>query len=400
MHTYILYIKFFISNLTFCFFKTWNIIKKINFFLFMIIILTQCFPSRVGGIESLVSNLALGLAKKEKVIVFADRHHFFYDAIFDNQNKDKILVRRTSGIKFFRRRKKVKEIKPFIESRKVKLVLADTWKSLELCIDYLKQKKIPTFCLAHGNELLANNENKYQRISETLKKVDSIIANSEFTSKLVEKILPNKKGITFVYPGASDLRNVKSNNFIKISGNPVLITLGRLEKRKGHINILSIIRKLKVDFPTIQYFIAGEGPEKSNLIKLVKKKDLIQNVFFTGLIDNGQKKFLFENSDLMVMPTLDESNNRSIEGFGISYLEAAFFAVPSIASDVGGTNEAVLNDSTGIIIKNIDELYKSVRELLMDKNKRGLLGHNAQKRSIEQFRWNVAINKYFSIFQI
>ena len=155
-----------------------------------------------------------------------------------------------------------------------------------------------------------------------------------------------------------------------------------------------------MDFPTIQYFIAGDGPEKSNLINLVKKKDLIQNVFFTGLIDNGQKKFLFENSDLMVMPTLDESNNSSIEGFGISYLEAAFFAVPSIASDVGGTNEAVLNDSTGIIIKNIDELYKSVRELLMDKNKRGLLGHNAQKRSIEQFRWNVAINKYFSIFQI
>ena len=140
MHTYILYIKFFISNLTFCFFKTWNIIKKINFFLFMIIILTQCFPSRVGGIDSLVSNLALGLANKEKVIVFADRHHFFYDAIFDNQNKDKILVRRTSGIKFFRRRKKIKELKPFIESKKVKLVISDTWKSFVLGIYYLNDK--------------------------------------------------------------------------------------------------------------------------------------------------------------------------------------------------------------------------------------------------------------------
>ena len=51
----------------------------------MIIILTQCFPSRIGGIENLVSNLALGLGKKEKVIVFADRHHLFYDAIYDNQ---------------------------------------------------------------------------------------------------------------------------------------------------------------------------------------------------------------------------------------------------------------------------------------------------------------------------
>ena len=83
----------------------------------MILILTQCFPSRVGGIESLISNLALGLCKSEKVIVFADRHHIFYDAVFDNKFKNQILIRRVGGIKFFRRRKKIKEIKPFIESK-------------------------------------------------------------------------------------------------------------------------------------------------------------------------------------------------------------------------------------------------------------------------------------------
>ena len=54
----------------------------------------------------------------------------------------------------------------------------------------------------------------------------------------------------------------------------------------------------------------------------------------------------------MVMPTLDESQNRSIEGFGIAYLEAAFFGIPSVASKVGGTPEAVLHKQTGIIIDN------------------------------------------------
>ena len=86
----------------------------------MILILTQCFPSRLGGVESLVSNLALSLSKNEKIIVFADRHHIFHDAIYDNHHKDKILVRRVGGIKFFRRRKKIKEIKPFIETKQVK----------------------------------------------------------------------------------------------------------------------------------------------------------------------------------------------------------------------------------------------------------------------------------------
>ena len=80
----------------------------------MYIILTQCFPSRLGGIESLISNLALGLGKKNKVIVFADRHHYFYDSVYDNQHKEQIVIRRIGGLKFFRRRKKIKELKVFI----------------------------------------------------------------------------------------------------------------------------------------------------------------------------------------------------------------------------------------------------------------------------------------------
>ena len=365
----------------------------------MIIILTQSFPSRLGGIENLVSNLALGLSKKEKVIVFADRHNFFYDTMYDNEYKDQIIVRRTSGIKFFRRRKKIKELKIFIESQQVKLVIADSWKSLELGIDYLNEKNIPTICLAHGNELLSNEEKKSKRIFQTLEKASSVIANSKFTMSLVKKIIPKNNNINFVYPGAIDLRQkTKSNNFLKIEGKPVLITLARLEKRKGHAEILKTIKKLTSDFPTIQYIIAGEGPEKPYLKKIVKEKELSTNVVFLGLINDAQKKFLFELVDLMIMPTLDETEKQSIEGFGIAYLEAAFFAIPSIASKAGGTPEAVLHKSTGIIINSFDELYDCTRKLLQDNDERISLGQNAQKRSLEEFHWDVVINNYLSIF--
>ena len=240
----------------------------------MIIILTQCFPSRLGGIESLVSNLALGLGKKEKVIVFADRHHLFYDAIYDNQCKDQIIVRRTGGLKFFRRRKKIRELKPFIESNQVKLVIADTWKSLELSIDLLDKKNISTICLVHGNELLSNNPKKTQRIVRILNKASSIIANSQFTVNLVRKLIENKNHIKFVYPGSNDLRQIESDSFMEIKGNPVLITLARLEKRKGHAAILKAVKKLTSDFPLIQYVIAGAGSEKSNLQRLVENMRL------------------------------------------------------------------------------------------------------------------------------
>ena len=122
------------------------------------------------------------------------------------------------------------------------------------------------------------------------------------------------------------------------------MTLSRLEKRKGHIFILQAIQKLKKQFPNIKYIIAGEGNEKKVLQQFVKKYHLNENVFFVGNVNDQQKRQLFEHSTLMVMPTIDESHNRSIEGFGIVYLEAAFFGIPSVASRVGGTAEAVLHE--------------------------------------------------------
>jgi len=365
----------------------------------MILILTQCFPSRLGGVESLISNLALGLSATEKIIVFADRHHIFHDAIYDNHHKDKILVRRVGGIKFFRRRKKIKEIKPFIETQQVKLVIADSWKSLELGIEYLNLKKIPVICLAHGNELLPTSASKKQRIFKTISKVSLVVANSLFTQKLVGNLSIINSKIKFVYPGAVDFRNYNSLKALNLNGSPVLLTLARLEKRKGHIFVLQSIKKLKIQYPNIQYIIAGTGSEKKTLQNFVLNNDLSKNVYFVGNVNDNQKKFLFEKTDLMVMPTLDESDNNSIEGFGIAYLEAAFFRIPSIASNIGGTPEAVLHNSTGIIINHIENLYDAILDLLINKEKRSKLGLEAQNRVIENFKWEIVAKNHLSIYK-
>jgi len=182
----------------------------------MYLILTQCFPSRIGGIENLVSNLALNIGKTNKVIVFADQHHILQDTIYDNQYKDIISIRRYGGVKFFRRRKKTKELKLFIQTQKIKYVIADTWISIELCIDDLNANNIPVMCLAHGNELFSKNINKIERITSTLKKASVIVANSNFTADLVKKIVGNKENIKSIYPGANKLRAVKNDTSIQI----------------------------------------------------------------------------------------------------------------------------------------------------------------------------------------
>ena len=362
----------------------------------MYLILTQCFPSRIGGIESLVSNLALNIGKKNKVIVLADQHNIIQDAIYDERNKDTISTRRYGGIKFFRRRKKIKELKLYVETQQIEYIFADTWKSIELCIDHLNANNVPVICLAHGNELIANSTNKKKRIVSTLKKASTIIANSNYTAGLVKQLIGNKVDLRVVYPGADDLRSIKTDTSIKIQGDPVLLTLSRLEKRKGHVLILKALQKLIKIFPDIKYIIAGEGSEKVTLQKFVKDHNLSDNVFFTGNVNDQQKKQLYENTTLMVMPTLDESHNRSIEGFGIAYLEAAFFGIPSIASNIGGTPEAVLHNETGIIIDHHEQLFQTMINLLSDKNKLKILGKNAKQRAEKSFIWDKIVFNYLN----
>ena len=363
----------------------------------MILILTQCFPSRIGGVESLISNLAIELSNTEKVTVFADSISLINDKIFDNKYKNNFLVKRESGIKFFRKRKKLNSVKKFIETKNVKFILADSWKSLELGVDFFNNKNIPMICLAHGNEIFINSSKKKIRIKNTFDKVTYIVANSIYTKNLVKKLINPFAPIHVINPGAQDLRNIQSSIIENINGDPVILTLARLEKRKGHAYIINAIKKLIIKFPNLKYIIAGEGTEKKNLKKLVLKYNLKKNIIFVGSVNESQKKFLFEKTDIMIMPTLDESVNRSIEGFGIVYLEAAFFSIPSVASNVGGVPEAVIHNSTGIIIDDLNYLHDTLINLLSDKDKIIFLGKNAQVRVVNNFTWAEIIKKYLSL---
>ena len=363
----------------------------------MIAVLTQCFPSRIGGIESLISNLSLCLSDKHKVVVFADRHHLFFDAIYDHKVKKKLIIRRTGGIKFFRRRRKIREFKLLLSSGKISCVIADSWKSLELCSEFLVNKKVPTICLAHGNELLNETSKKNLKVFNVLNNTNVVVANSDYTLNLVKKIGLKRPIVKKIHPGAENIFEVKETEVKNIKGSPIVLTLARLEKRKGHKYILNCLEKLVNKFENLQYLIAGEGPELTNLKAIVSKKKLNNNVVFLGKINDSQKKYIFKKTDLMVMPTIDESVNKSIEGFGISYIEAALFGIPSIASNVGGTSEAVIHYKTGIILNHIDELEQNLNELLENDEKRIKLGEAAKKRAINDLQWDKVKEEYFSL---
>ncbi len=359
----------------------------------MIIILTQCFPSRVGGIETLMYNLALYLSRSKDVIVLADQQNFKEDNIFD-QNEINFSTKRFRGIKFLRNRNKFNELKKIHVSSKIDAVISDSWKSLEVPIDFLKKNKIPVISLAHGNEIIIKNDKHHKRVKKILEHVNAIVVNSSYTKNLLNKLSNNFKKIKIIYPGINIKKNYIEENINLNQGSPTLLTLARLEKRKGHALILKSIMNLKKYFPDIQYIIAGEGDELDSIKNKIKEYNLQDHVNLVGTVNENQKNYIFSNTDLMIMPTLDESSAKSIEGFGIAYIEAANFKIPSIASNIGGTPEAVIHNKTGLIIKDIDELDEAIKSLIDNKENRLKLGQNAKIRAENELNWDIQIKKY------
>ena len=119
-------------------------------------------------------------------------------------------------------------------------------------------------------------------IISTLNKVTQIVANSNFTSSLVKDIGITNQNITCIYPGALNTNHLNEEIISNIKGQPVITTLARLEKRKGHAYILSVIAKLKSEYPNILYVIAGSGVECENLKKISSELDIEKNVISLG----------------------------------------------------------------------------------------------------------------------
>ena len=121
-----------------------------------------------------------------------------------------------------------------------------------------------------------------------------------------------------------------------------------------------LIKNLKTKFPKIKYISVGFGEEEKNLLKLTKELNLEKNVIFLKNIDYNFKTALIAEANLFLMPSRIEK--KSVEGFGISFIEAASYGVGSIGGKDGGASDAIIHKKTGLICdgKDLNSIYDSV----------------------------------------
>ena len=358
----------------------------------MYLIITRSFPPEVGGMQNLMWGLTKELSKSYMLKVFAD--HQEDHKVFDEQVS--FSVERVGGIKLFRKYRKAQLINEFIKENKVDGIIADHWKSLELI--KTNKKKI---CLIHSKEI--NHEkrsNLNKRAIEVLNNVDVVVANSEFTKNLAIKCGVDENTIIIINPGVDRIKEINKKSLDKVENllkhkSPRLITISRFDKRKNHEKVIMALRNLKQIYPSIIYICIGYGDEEKNLKKLVEELNLKEQVMFFKDISNELKNSLLAKSNIFVMPSI--IYKKSVEGFGIAYIEAAQYGVPSIGGVDGGAADAIAHEKTGLICdgNNLDEIYSSINSML--ENKKYLEYGKAAKENSTKFNWDEIIKKYNKI---
>ena len=358
----------------------------------MYLIVTRTFPPELGGMQSLMWGLSRELSKNFMVKVFADYIEGHKD--FDNQAS--FSIERVGGIKLLRKYRKAQLINEFIRDNKIEGIIADHWKSLEL-IKSSKKK----YCLIHSKEINhPKGSSLNKRVLNVLNYVEKVIANSEFTKNLAIQCGVNENNIVVINPGIDPAKELDKKTMYKVESllkvkTPRLITVSRFDKRKNHEKVIMALRNLKQIYPDIVYICIGYGDEEENLKKLVQELDLGSQVMFFKDISNDLKNALIAKSNIFVMPSI--IHKTSVEGFGIAYVEAAQYGIPSLGGKDGGASDAISHDKTGLICdgNNLDDIYSSLNSMIENK-KYHVLGKNA-KEYVSKFQWEKIVEEYKKI---
>ncbi|HLJ81526.1 MAG TPA: glycosyltransferase [Ktedonobacterales bacterium] len=195
-------------------------------------------------------------------------------------------------------------------------------------------------------------------------------------------------------PTAADLSAARAEARTHLGiapGAPVAGIVARLSPVKDHGTFLRAARIVRGRLPGAHFVVAGDGPERAALETLAGELGLGDSVLFTGHIPS---------SDL-VLPALDVAVLCSRhEGMPNALLEASAWAVPQVATAVGGVPEVVLNGQTGLLTPagDAETLAARMLALLTDRALAERLGRAAREHIAATFSTNTMIRRYEAIY--
>ena len=212
-------------------------------------------------------------------------------------------------------------------------------------------------CFVHGEdvETAATSREHSLLVKNVCKNASMLICNSENTANIVRKLgFDSGSKCEVLHPGVDTSRfevaapDTSFRQQMGWSGKRVLLTVGRLQRRKGQDFLIKSMPALLKEFPDLFYAVVGRGECYDELISLVDQHELHDNVCVYPDMDDEALIKCYQQCDIFILPNRTIDND--IEGFGMVLVEAQVCGKPVIAGDSGGTRETMNIGKTGHII--------------------------------------------------
>ncbi|MFW6133965.1 MAG: glycosyltransferase [Elusimicrobiota bacterium] len=216
---------------------------------------------------------------------------------------------------------------------------------------------------------------------------NKVIANSHYACRIIEnrEKIPVEK-IELIYTGLDSNWYVDDAEFRKTNN---IGFVGRLHPHKGADLLCDFARDLKQSYPEISIKIVGEGPLENEM-----KEDLSSNAEIVGRVEGEELKRFYDNIDLILILSREESFPRVI-------LEAASRGVPAVSADVGGISEFISEGETGYLFppQDIKEAVKKLNDYFnKDDISKKIIAENVLNKS-RQFSKEYMIEKMIKVYE-
>lgn len=266
---------------------------------------------------------------------------------------------------------------------------------------------LPYLCYVHGEDVNSYSLSRELRwmARRVLRAANAVLVSSQNSRRILldEWKLPAAK-VRLLYPGADTNwfvpaeRDERVRESLGWKGRTVVLTVGRLQARKGQDQMIQALRAVRRHVPDVLYSIVGDGGDRPRLEKLVAETETSAHVEFRGEPADDELLLCYQQCDLFVLP--NREINKDIEGFGMVLVEAQACAKPVVAGASGGTAETMQHGRTGLIVdcSGPDLLAQTVVELLQDVPRRVAMGRAARAWAVERFDWESLARQAAEIF--
>jgi phosphatidylinositol alpha-1,6-mannosyltransferase len=366
-----------------------------------ILLVTNDFPPRLGGIQSYLESLVVELVKagKHTLTVYAPkwRGDGDYDQQAERADAPFEVVRHPTTL-MIPEPSVALRMRRLISSRDIDTVWFGAAAPLALLSPLARDagaKRV--IASTHGHEvgwsMLPLARTALRRIGND---TDVVTYISQYTRGRFAAAFGPAAALELLAPGV-DTDRFEPNSVARaelrarhgLGDRPVVVCVSRLVPRKGQDMLIRALPTIRQRVSGATLVIVGSGPYRDELRKLANGFGVSEHVIFTDGVPYDELPAHHAMADVFAMPCRTRGSGLDVEGLGIVYLEASAMGVPVVAGNSGGAPETVIDGETGLVVDGWDvgAIAAAVGDLLADPDRAAAMGRAGREWVVDHWQW-------------